>query len=226
MDGVQVYNIEFLCSTFYVKHKIPDPLLKKIKSELEFIRRDIDKQYWNNNLVGAMEEQYGLNTNNASFYEELEDLVLDICEDTERKQELLNPTTCIVNYNDVYLKSMWINFQKKHEFNPIHTHSGDYSFVLFVDIPFDIKNEKECKNAIRTEEEERLNGVFTFSYPDSASSFPITHRNFDIDRSWEGTMFLFPANLAHSVNPFYTSNDYRVTISGNVIFEFNEEDEE
>ena len=93
-------------------------------------------------------------------------------------------------------------------------------------ITFDIKNEKECKNAIRTEEEERLNGVFTFSYPDSASSFPITHRNFDIDRSWEGTMFLFPANLAHSVNPFYTSNDYRVTISGNVIFEFNEEDEE
>ena len=226
MDGVQVYNIEFLCSTFYVKHKISDPLLKKIKSELEFIRRDIDKQYWNNNLAGAIEEQYNLNTNNASFYEELEDLVLDICEDTERKQELLNPTTYIAEYNEVYLESVWINFQKKHEFNPIHTHAGDYSFVLFVDIPFDIKDEKACKNVIRAEEEEKLNGVFTFSYLDSSTRIPIAHRNLNIDRSWEGTMFLFPAHLAHSVNPFYTSNDYRVTISGNVIFEFNEEDEE
>lgn len=226
MDGGQVYNIEFLCSTFYVKHKIPDPLLKKIKSELEFIRRDIDKQYWNDSLAGAIEEQYNLNTNNASFYEELEDLVLDICEDTERKQELLNPTTYITEYNEVYLESVWINFQKKYEFNPIHTHAGDYSFVLFVDIPFDIKDEKVCKNAIRTSEKDRSNGVFTFAYPNSASPLPISYQHLDIDRSWEGTMFVFPANLAHCVNPFYTSNDYRVTISGNILFEFNEEGEE
>ena len=125
------------------------------------------------------------------------------------------------------LKSLWVNLQKKHEFNPIHTHSGDYSFVLFVDIPFDIEDEKICKNAIRTSEKDKSNGMFTFSYPDSAASrAPISNQHLNIDRSWEGTMFLFPANLAHSVNPFYTSNDYRVTISGNVIFEFNEEDEE
>ena len=226
MDGGQVYNIEFLCSTFYVKHKIPDLLLKKIKSEVEFIRKDDNKKYWNKFLAGAIEEQYILAYSNASYYDELADLVIDICEDIERKQELLNPTTYIMNYDEVYMETMWINFQKKYEFNPIHTHHGDYSFVLFVDVPFDMKNELIYKNAAKTKEIDRSNGVFTFSFPNGASSLPLSYNHLSVDRSWEGTMIVFPANLAHSVNPFYTSNDYRITISGNIIFESNEEDEE
>ena len=37
-----------------------------------------------------------------------------------------------------------------------------------------------------------------------------------IDKSWEGVMILFPADTAHQVYPFYTSDDYRISISGNL----------
>jgi hypothetical protein len=29
-------------------------------------------------------------------------------------------------------------------------------------------------------------------------------------------MMLFPSKLKHGVNPFYTSDDYRISISGNI----------
>ena len=33
------------------------------------------------------------------------------------------------------LNSLWVNFQKKHEFNPMHDHGGVYSFVIWMQIP-------------------------------------------------------------------------------------------
>ena len=33
------------------------------------------------------------------------------------------------------LKSIWVNYQKQHEFNPPHHHNGLFSFVVFMKIP-------------------------------------------------------------------------------------------
>ena len=40
-----------------------------------------------------------------------------------------------------------------------------------------------------------------------------------VDNSWQGKMALFPADLNHQVYPFYTSDEERITISGNVGFQ-------
>jgi hypothetical protein len=49
----------------------------------------------------------------------------------------------------VEIGDIWINFQKKHEFNPEHTHSLDLSFVIYLQIPDTLieenKNYKEDK---------------------------------------------------------------------------------
>ena len=37
-----------------------------------------------------------------------------------------------------------------------------------------------------------------------------------VDKSFEGKMFMFPATQSHLVYPFYTSNEYRITVSGNI----------
>jgi hypothetical protein len=34
----------------------------------------------------------------------------------------------------------------------------------------------------------------------------------------ENTLLLFPAKLTHAVYPFYSSDDYRISVSGNVVF--------
>ena len=38
---------------------------------------------------------------------------------------------------------LWVNFMEPGDFNPIHTHGGDYSFVLFLDVPKQLKKEQE-----------------------------------------------------------------------------------
>ena len=43
---------------------------------------------------------------------------------------------------DIKLNNAWINFQTKHEFNPMHTHSGVFSFVIWLDIPYNMRHER------------------------------------------------------------------------------------
>jgi hypothetical protein len=43
----------------------------------------------------------------------------------------------------ICLYNMWINFQKKTEFNPVHQHDGLLSFIIFVQIPYSSKMQRE-----------------------------------------------------------------------------------
>jgi hypothetical protein len=37
-----------------------------------------------------------------------------------------------------------------------------------------------------------------------------------VDSSYEGTIMMFPSALNHGVYPFYTSDEYRISVSGNI----------
>ena len=107
------------------------------------------------------------------------------------------------------LDDMWVNFQKKNEFNPMHTHSGVFSFVIWVKIPYDIKQELKYFGESRSS----LTSMFLFSYTNSLGNIMST--SLPVDKSWEWKIALFPAKLNHSVNPFYTSGEERISVSGN-----------
>ena len=49
----------------------------------------------------------------------------------------------------------------------------------------------------------------------------IDHIVFNVDKSFEGKILMFPSYMQHQVFPFYTSDDYRITISGNAFFNVN-----
>jgi len=40
-----------------------------------------------------------------------------------------------------------------------------------------------------------------------------------LDKSWEGTIIVFPAKMLHCVYPFYTSDGTRISLSGNVLLD-------
>ena len=61
---------------------------------------------------------------------------------------------------DLRLRQCWVNYMKKYEFNPLHNHSGLYSFVIFVKIPFDLNNE--FKSARTRNPNQRYPGCFSF----------------------------------------------------------------
>ena len=48
-----------------------------------------------------------------------------------------------LNFDNLNLESLWINFMNSGDFNPIHTHENDLSFVLFLKVPKEIKKENE-----------------------------------------------------------------------------------
>ena len=115
--------------------------------------------------------------------------------------------------HDIFsMLSLWINYQYKHEFNPVHHHGGQFSFVIWMKIP--------------TNSTEQHNLEFVkHSNSSCASDFHFYHTNIlgermtspiDMNPDMEGWMLFFPAKLQHQVYPFYISDDVRVSISGNI----------
>ena len=113
------------------------------------------------------------------------------------------------------LQSLWVNYQKKHEFNPIHVHDGLFSFVIWHKVPYLMKDE--VARFPHMKESEVRAGHFVFIMPNELGN--ITSHTIPADKEWEGKMALFPAQLNHQVYPFYTSDEYRISISGNVGFQ-------
>ena len=82
-------------------------------------------------------------------------------------------------------------------------------------IPYDLKKEDGYFKD--------LPGTGRHAYHTSRLTFVNTKTDGDIltslvnvDKSFEGKMFMFPSRQKHLVYPFYTSNKYRITVSGNL----------
>lgn len=108
---------------------------------------------------------------------------------------------------------LWINFQSKHEFNPPHGHEGVYSFVIWVKVPYDLKEEIK----VFDDAKHKMTSMFGFVTTDILGR---SHINpIPVDQDYEGVVCLFPSSLLHYVNPFFTSDDYRISVSGNILLE-------
>jgi hypothetical protein len=102
---------------------------------------------------------------------------------------------------------------KKYEFNPIHTHSGIFSFIIFLQIPYDLSKEDKVFPSVNNH---KLTSRLVFLVDDKYNRN--TNLSLDVDKSFENTMLIFPAKTPHLVYPFYTSKNERITVSGNIHF--------
>jgi len=111
------------------------------------------------------------------------------------------------------LEDLWVNFQKEHEFNPIHDHNGAFSFVIWMKIPTSSKEQ----NASLISSNSGTKGLisnFSFVYTDILGN--IGNYVYAMEKNIEGYMVMFPSRLHHQVFPFYDNQDSRVSISGNL----------
>ena len=190
-----------------IRKKLSKETLDKLNNYIK-----VKKEKWNKNLIGQIHNSTLLIDKNDWFFEnELLPCIqeyLDSCP----KNGWIIPNT--LNENLPFkLESMWVNFQKKYEFNPFHTHSGLFSFVVWMKIPADYEKEKKLPFVKHA----------NCAYPNTFQMFYINSLGrmctYDCHLSPddEGTMLFFTANRPHQVYPFYTSNKTRVSISGNVV---------
>jgi len=115
-----------------------------------------------------------------------------------------------------YLDDIWVNFQKKGEFIPLHSHGGVFSFVIWMDIPYHPKDESILP-FVNCESSRSTCGNFTFTISDGTTR---ALRDYIIELSpdFNGYCCFFPSDLSHQAYPFYTSDKDRISISGNILY--------
>ena len=114
---------------------------------------------------------------------------------------------------DLKVESIWVNMQKKLEVNPLHNHDGTLSFVAWLHVPFKLEDERKVEN-VRNSRTVELASTFQFVYTTALGT--IANCPMFVERGWEAKIVMFPAKLLHIVYPFQTSDDYRISIAGNL----------
>jgi len=86
------------------------------------------------------------------------------------------------------------------------------SFVIYTKVPFKMRDELAASPGINSNN--NIPGHFQFSYTGILGG--ISNHYVPVDESYENTMMLFPSKLMHCVYPFFTSDEYRISVAGNV----------
>ena len=177
------------------------------KKHIDYLKHNIDfSKEANNKLAGYIKEEYYY----KNWPEDLQSFIIDSSNHKNLIPYIKN-LDMLSKDAPFYLNSMWANRQKKYEFNPLHNHTGVLSFIIFLKIPYDLKKEdKVFPKNFDTPSISRL----TFIGNEILGG--VYHIQIDVDKSFENKMLMFPAKLWHMVYPFYTSDDYRITVSGNI----------
>ena len=92
-------------------------------------------------------------------------------------------------------------------------YSGVFSFVIYLKIPYDLKEEESLYPALN---HEGHNHTSKFAFVNTNTLGKIFVQCLAIDKSFEGKIIMFPSEQIHTVFPFYTSDDYRISVSGNI----------
>ena len=111
------------------------------------------------------------------------------------------------------LNSLWVNFQKKHEFNPMHDHGGVYSFVIWMQIPTSYEEQRKLPICAESNADGNISN-FAFTFTNTLGR--ICQFVYNMEKDAEGYMVIFPSELKHEVFPFYENDGERISISGNV----------
>ena len=212
--------------TGFMLDSLPSHVMSALGEEISNVQNDFENSVrYNKYLVGQIDKEYEIKlSNTTSNY--LKDSI----------GEYLNHFNLINYYKSFFIDGevnfsdqfpAWVNFQEKHEYNPPHFHTGLISYVIWYKIPYTYEDESKYGPGIKTpiddntttrfaESAVSYNGTFVFYMGGNEAN--IVSEILSVDRTWEGTLAVFPSSLNHAVFPFYTSDDYRITVAGNIHF--------
>ena len=145
----------------------------------------------------------------------IEDFVKDIIPKyLEETIKTFPPYRVIMKEGQVWnLESLWVNFQKKHEFNPPHDHSGVYSFVIWMQIPTSYEEQRKLPICAESNAHGSISN-FGFHYTNILGR--VSQFFYNMEKEAEGYVVMFPSDLKHEVFPFYENDGERISISGNI----------
>lgn len=206
MNDIKFYQLP---NIGILKTKIPDILYKKLlKESLEAKSKNTRLQ---TGLTGSgVSDHYVLKYHRK----ELENYILNLVDKyCQNYSEYLNNINILSKDCSLYVDQPWINLQKKYEYIPNHHHDGILSYSIWIKIPYE--KEKETNYKKLNFKKQNFHS-FEFSYSNVLGE--LNQFDLKVSKEDEGIIQMFPSKLIHSVYPFYTSNDYRISVSGNIKF--------
>tara|TARA_R110000803_G_scaffold36285_1_gene78002 strand:+ start:1124 stop:1843 length:720 start_codon:yes stop_codon:yes gene_type:complete len=201
----------------YLLKTLPDIVVEELNNNVNYVQQDFTKAHpYNNNLVGQIDNEYLL-PDSPKLDTYLKDLTIIYELETNylklKSKDIANPFP-------LQISNKWVNFQKKYEYNPPHRHDGILSYVIWHKIPYNYENEINMgpgKLKLKRPSLFSYNGAFLFAFPDPECD-GIKNIVFHLSDQQENKICIFPSNLSHQVFPFFSSNEYRISISGNMDF--------
>ena len=196
--------------------KLSDSELKPIWDEVRSIQADYSKGVtMEKYLAGNIRKEFQLVASRQHTEDMLQEYISEYIQTFNyagRLQQLTQDVPIVLGDKD-----LWVNFMERGEFNPPHDHSGVFSFVIWLQIPYTLEDEYAAGPGAMSNEP--INGEFSFTYPDITGRTQIARMK--ADRRMESYLCLFPHMLFHSVSPFYTTDQVRISVSGNLKFKVN-----
>ena len=107
------------------------------------------------------------------------------------------------------LMNLWVNNMTENEVNPIHHHSGQITWVIYLETPDLEKERQEYKGRSVGP------GGICFHYGEPQYPEWAIHTNGSLPK--KGDIWIFPCLLRHEVIPFKTPGT-RISVSGNLFF--------
>ena len=192
----------------FIETKLSKETMDRLRS---YITRDRKVKDIRGSLAGNISESCSLtDTDNWFFNKDLGPLIDVFLKNTDGNLKIVPH---VLN-KDCHFKlhAFWSNFQKKYEFNPIHQHDGVFSFVVWMKIPASYKEE------IKLPFVNGANGMCpnTFQLSYITTTGKVMSEQWNLEPEDEGTIVFFDSARLHQVYPFYTSDEERISISGNI----------
>ena len=183
---------------YVMQTKVPDYIIKKLKTEGKKA-----KTSYNHSLAGHLNHQFLYPPKVQQwFYSEIHPII-QAYRKGHCKFHGIEDLTVELQADD-----LWVNYMQPGDFNPIHTHGADYSFVLFLDVPKQLKKEQENYKGTSAKP-----GSLMFEFTQQAKPRYATTGTAVLPQT--GDFYMFPALLQHWVCPF-KSKVTRISVSGNL----------
>jgi len=195
----------------WLKTELPKTVMTRLQSYIETAKKD--SVIYNSKLAGNITKSLLIEDKDSWFFQTV--LIPFISKFMEIYPSYVSGITLFTENAPFCLNRFWVNFQKENEFNPLHNHDGVYSFVVFMKIPTDWREQHEIPFVKNSNAPMASN--FEFVYTDIMGH--IRSYSYFLDSSCEGIMLFFPAEMMHLVYPFYNCEEERITISGNIMYD-------
>ena len=174
------------------------------RMRLEIIQKSIDsKEDASKNLAGNIVTESFIDLSQDSGNE-----LTSMVQDYLQQCELAGVHKPKSELKRISYEKIWVNHQKKGEWNPPHIHSGDFSMVGYCQVPPELKDEWKFENQ---KGQDPVGGKIQWNYGHYA---PHSVEMFGPVEPEEGDIYIFPAWLLHYVFPF-NSDVTRISFSTN-----------